>query len=77
MLLLPALLPSWKLACDAASKSPKTIISYLDSAKRSLPRSTGTSLRTGGIRTFLVAECDRTSPAPAAKRCPNRGVYFH
>ena len=31
---LSALLPSWKLALDAAGKSPKTISSYLDSAKR-------------------------------------------
>ncbi len=31
MMLLSALLPSWKLALDAANKSPKTIISYLDS----------------------------------------------
>jgi hypothetical protein len=34
MMLLSALLPSWKLAFDAAGKSPKTISSYLDSAKR-------------------------------------------
>jgi hypothetical protein len=33
-MLLSALLPSWKLALDAAGKSPKTISSYLDSAKR-------------------------------------------
>ena len=34
MMLLSALLPSGKLALDAAGKSPKTISSYLDSAKR-------------------------------------------
>jgi hypothetical protein len=34
MLLLSGLLTSWKLALDAATKSPKTIISFLDSAKR-------------------------------------------
>ena len=33
-MLLSALLPSWKLALDAAGKSPKTISSFLDSAKR-------------------------------------------
>jgi hypothetical protein len=33
-MILTALLPSWKLALDAANKSPKTIVSYLDSAKR-------------------------------------------
>src|SRR5215467_1543104 len=31
---LTALLPSWKLALDAANRSPKTITSYLDSVKR-------------------------------------------
>ena len=34
MTLSSALLPSWKLALDAANKAPKTISSYLDSAKR-------------------------------------------
>ncbi len=34
MLLLSGLLTSWKLALDAASKSPKTTISFLDSARR-------------------------------------------
>ena len=33
-MLLSALLPFWRLALDAAGKSPKTISSYLDSAKR-------------------------------------------
>jgi hypothetical protein len=31
---LSDLKPCWMLALDAASKSPKTIISYLDSVKR-------------------------------------------
>ncbi len=81
MLLLSALLPSWKLACDAANKSPKTIISYLDSAKRSLPRSTGgLPLEPGAFAPSWwpsATACDRTSPASAAKRYPNRCVYFH
>ena len=33
-MILTALLPSWKLALDAANRSPKTITSYLDSVKR-------------------------------------------
>ena len=33
-MILTALLPSWKLALDAANKSPKTITSYLDTPKR-------------------------------------------
>jgi hypothetical protein len=33
-MLLSTPLPSWKLALDAAGQSPKTISSYLDSAKR-------------------------------------------
>jgi hypothetical protein len=33
-MILTALLPSWKLVLNAANKSPKTIVSYLDSVKR-------------------------------------------
>jgi hypothetical protein len=51
-MLLSALLPSWKLALGAASKSPKTIISYLDSAKRleAYLASGGLPLAPAGIR---------------------------
>jgi hypothetical protein len=55
-MLLTALLPSWKLALDAASKSPRTIISYLDSAKRleAYPAAEGLPLEPPGIRACLL-----------------------
>ena len=79
MLLLSALLTSWKLALGAANKSPKTIISYPDSAKRleAYLAAEGLPLEPGGIRAFLVAECDRTSPASAAKHYRNLCVHLH
>lgn len=57
-------MPSWKLALDAANKLPKTIISYLDSAKRleAYLAAEGLPLEPQGIRALLVAERDRTSP---------------
>jgi len=58
MMLLSALVPSWKLALDAGGKSPKTISSYLDSAKRleAYPTTEGLPLEPEGIRSVLVAE---------------------
>jgi len=77
-MILTALLPSWKLALDAANKSPKTIISYLDSAKRleAYLATAALPLEASGIRGFLAAERDRTSPASAAKHYRNLCVYF-
>jgi hypothetical protein len=64
-----ALLPSWKLALGAASKSPRTINSKLDSAKRleAYLTTEGLPLEPEGIRAFLVAERERTTSASAAK----------
>lgn len=78
-MLLSALLPSWKLALDAANKSPKTISSYLDSIKRleAYLAAEGLPLESEGIRGFLAAERDRTSPASAQKHYRNLRVYFH
>jgi integrase/recombinase XerD len=78
-MLLSALLPSWKLALDAANKAPKTINSYLDSAKRleAYLAAEGLPLESPSIRAFLAAERDRTSPASAAKHYRNLCVYFH
>jgi site-specific recombinase XerD len=78
-MILAALLPSWKLALDAANKSPKTIISYLDSVKRleAYLAAEGLPLESPAIRAFLAAERDRTSPASAAKHYRNLCVYFH
>jgi len=77
-MILTALLPSWKLALDAANKSPKTITSYLDTPKRLaayLDRE-GLTLGPAAIRRFLAGERDRTSPASASKRYRNLCVYF-
>ncbi len=73
------LLPPRKLALDAASKSRKTIISYLDSVKRleAYLAARGCHWSPEGIRAFLAAERDRTSPASAAKHYRNLCVYFH
>jgi site-specific recombinase XerD len=78
-MILTALLPSWKLALDAANKSPKTITSYLDSVKRLEAYLTDEELALdpASIRAFLAAERDRTSPASAAKHHRNLRVYFN
>jgi hypothetical protein len=62
-MILTALLPSWKPTSDAASKSPKTIVSYLDSVKRleAYLTSHEVPLEAASIRAFLSAEV--SSPA--------------
>lgn len=64
---LTALLPSWKLALDAANKSPKTITSYLDSVKRleAYLAAEGLPLDPPSIRAFLAEERDgQRQPQP-------------
>jgi integrase/recombinase XerD len=79
VMILTALLPSWKLALDAANKSPKTITSYPDSVKRLEAYLTEAELTLdpASIRAFLAAERERTSPASAAKHYRNLRVYFN
>src|SRR5215472_16989143 len=80
---LSALLPSWELDLTAARKSPKTIRSYLDSA-RALSRyltehgMTNDVESTGPqeIRAFLASEIRRTSAASAQVHYRNLRVYF-
>jgi len=66
---LSDLKPSWMLALDAANKSPKTIISYLDSVKRleAYLAAEGLPLERPAIRAFLASERVGTSPASAAR----------
>ena len=77
-MLLSALLPSWKLAFDAAGKSPKTITSYLDSAKR-----LEAYLATEGLplepdrHPCLPGRRTRPHVHSAAKHHRNLRVYFH
>src|SRR5690242_11640544 len=77
-MILTALLPSWKLALDAANKSPKTIVSYLDTAERleAYLSAEGLPLDAASIRGFLAAERDRTTSASAGKHYRNLCVYF-
>lgn|SRR5215467_3086301 len=80
---LTAMLRSWRLALDAARKSPKTIRSYLDSV-RALSRylaehgMTNDVESTGApeIRAFLATEIQRTSAASAQVHYRNLRVYF-
>ncbi len=64
---------------SAAGKSPKTISSYLDSAKRLEAYLTieGLPLEPEGILAFLVAERERTTPTSAVKHYRNLRVYLH
>lgn len=75
---LTDLLPSWELALDAGNKSPKTIVSYVDSVERlgGFLDGKGMPLEPKSIRAFLVAERDRTSPASAQKHYRNLHVFF-
>jgi hypothetical protein len=61
-------LSSWKLALDAAGKSPKTISSYLDCAKRleAYLTTEGLPLEPRRHRAFLIAERER-SPSDWAR----------
>lgn len=80
---LNALIPSWELSLDGASKSPRTITSYLDSVRRltawlieqGLPYGAETT-DAPGIRAFLAAERERTSAASAAVHFRNLRVFF-
>jgi hypothetical protein len=67
------LLPSWSWRSTTAGKSPKTISSYLDSAKRleAYLTTEGLPIESEGIRGFLLAERERATPASAAKHCRN------
>jgi hypothetical protein len=58
-------------------QATKTISSYLDSAKRleAYLTTEGFPLEPEGIRASLVAERERTTPAPAAKHYRNLRVY--
>jgi len=77
-MILTDLLPSWELALQASNKSPGTITSYLDTAKRlaAYLASERQELDAPGIRAFLAAERDRTTAASAAKHYRNLSVYF-
>jgi site-specific recombinase XerD len=80
---LITLIASWQLSLEAANKSPKTVRSYLDSL-RALIRFLGTQdmptdtegVDASHIRTFLLAEEKRTSPASAAVHFRNLRVFY-
>src|SRR5579863_1694596 len=80
---LTAFVTSWQLALEAATKSPRTVRSYLDSV-RALHRflvAQGMPADAEGVdaehlRAFLLAEERRTSAASAAVHFRNLRVFF-
>jgi len=75
-------LRSWKLGLDAASKSLKTIISYLDPAKRleAYLAAEGVPLEAEGIHGFLPTGWDRTIIIDAVGNVRVRwasSIWFH
>lgn len=79
---LTGLLPSWRLALEAANRSPKTIRSYLDSvrklqgylAEQGMPSGID-DVRAEHIRAFLLAETCRTSAISAQVHYRNLRVF--
>lgn len=76
-------LESWTLALESANKSPKTIRSYTDVARRFITYLTENALPCDAervtaehVRAFLVGERERTSPASADAAWRNLHVFF-
>lgn len=76
--ILVGMLPSWRRALSGENKSPETIKSYVDTARRLDAYLTREGLPVGadGIRAFLTAERERTSDWTAQKHYRNLSVYF-
>jgi len=80
---LTALLTSWQLALEAATKSPRTVRSYIDSVKalhkflvaQGMPADVE-GVGAEHLRSFLLAEERRTSAASAAVHFRNLRVFF-
>ncbi len=80
---LTAFVTSWQLALEAATKSPRTIRSYLDSVKalhafltaQGMP-SDVEGVDAQHIRAFLLVEEERTSAVSAAVHFRNLRVFF-
>jgi site-specific recombinase XerD len=80
---LTAFVTSWRLALEAAAKSPRTIRSYLDSVRalhafltaQAMP-SDVEGVQAQHLRAFLLAEEQRTSAASAAVHFRNLRVFF-
>jgi hypothetical protein len=72
-------LSSWKLALDAAGKSPKTISSYLDCAKRleAYLTTEGLPLEPRRHRAFLIAERERSPSDWARLQAVSRSLLVH
>lgn len=73
------MLLSWKLTLDAANKSPKAIISYLDSAKRleAYPAAEGLPMKASGIPGSRARPSETGRGRCAATRYRSLCVYFH
>jgi site-specific recombinase XerD len=80
---LTAFVTSWQLALEAATKSPRTVRSYLDSVRalhafltaQDMP-SDVECVEAEHLRAFLLAEEQRTSAASAAVHFRNLRVFF-
>jgi site-specific recombinase XerD len=80
---LTAFVTSWQLALEAATKSPRTVRSYLDSVKalhaflvgQGMP-SDVEAVGAEHLRAFLLSEEQRTSAASAAVHFRNLRVFF-
>ena len=80
---MTAFVTSWQLALEAATKSPRTVRSYLDSVRAlyAFLSAQGMPADVEGvdaehIRAFLLAEEHRTSAASAAVHFRNLRVFF-
>lgn len=76
-------LESWELALESANKSPKTIRSYTDVARKFIAYLADNSLPCDAervaaehVRAFIVREIHRTSPATADVAWRNLHVFF-
>lgn len=81
---LAGLIDSWTLALQAAAKSPLTIRSYTDTAKRFVAwleergyPATAEDVEAAHVREWLVAEQERTSPATASVHYRNLRVWWN
>lgn len=80
---LSVLLPSWQLHLEEANRSPGTVRSYLDTARALLVYLADHDMPTdvegiepAHLRSYLLAERERTSEGNAAKHHRNLAVLF-
>lgn len=81
-LLVPTMVDSWRIALEAADKSPRTIGSYTRTVElfagwlEATGRRADTEIEAEDVRLFLSAERERTSAASAAVHFRNLRVFW-